>query len=179
MTDFVPCGGDVQGVWRVLDFCPEDEDAAAALCQSPFDDRAECVGDGNAQTCRTLRDTTMEWTEDGRLSIRGTTRIEATYRFDDACLAVVAPSGSTPAERCAALANDRLACASEDGGCVCTATTEPEPSDDDTVYRVEGNDLVIGSAGDEVVGAYCVEDDVLTLDVAPHPVSWRYWVLAR
>ena len=178
VTDFTSCGGDVEGTWSVVAFCPEDPAAADALCENPFSDTAACVGGENGRRCQWARSGTVRFAE-GRVNTMLSARLDVEYTFSDACV-LAREQGAEGAEAaCLSLSNARLSCAYDDGVCVCTASLSPQDDSLDEAYTVDGATLTIGSGGEALTAAYCVEGDRLVMDVMPHPVSWRYWVLSR
>lgn len=176
VVGYAPCGGDLIGTWAFRALCPEDPEAAAALCEHPFDDRVECTGAGNEARCDGAQTGTLIFAADGTLEVDTTVTLVATWGFSDACLESVARAGATPAERCASLTTERLECA-YDGACSCVGAPIVESDTNTSTYAIDGLDVTLG---DNPPASYCVDGDTLTMDYYVfHPVSWRYWVLER
>jgi hypothetical protein len=176
VTGYSPCGGSLLGAWSFLDLCPEDPEAAAALCESPFDDRPECVGSGNLSICDSTKTGTLDFRADGTILFEDEIVMIATWYFTDRCLEAVRTE-STPTERCESISNEHLRCEYQPDRCVCVSDPMPEHDEGSGTYVVSDNELVIG---DDPPATYCIDGDRLTMDYYLfHPVSWRYWVLER
>ncbi len=176
VVGYSACGGDLTGTWSFDALCPEDAEAAAALCEHPYDDREVCQGDGNEATCRGQQAGTLVFHSDGTLSIDTELTLYTAWNFTHACLEAVARGGSTPAERCASLTTERLTC-SYDAQCTCIGKPIVQADSNTSTYKVSGQDVTLG---DDPPASYCVEGDTLIMDYyLYHPVSWRYWVLHR
>jgi len=176
VTDYTPCGGNIVGTWAYRGLCPEDPEAAAALCEHPFGDRTECTGTGNEAYCDSTDTGTLIFYEDLSIDIETHFSMVNTYNFTDACLEAVATSGTTPEERCADMSREHLACAYTTQ-CTCVSDPMVEDFTNTATYAVVDNEVTIG---DDPPSTYCIEGDVLTMDFyLIHPVSWRYWVLER
>ena len=175
VVGYEACGGDLVGTWAFRSLCPEDPDAAAALCEQPYDDRAVCTGVGNEATCDGTYEGTLTFGADGMVVVEATNTLVANWNFTDACLAEVA-TGATPEERCASIGNDRLTCTYTDH-CNCVGDPIVQEDMNTVAYTIDGMDVTLG---DDPPASYCVDGDRLTMDYYVfHPVSWRYWVLER
>ncbi|RLB54575.1 MAG: hypothetical protein DRJ42_08720 [Deltaproteobacteria bacterium] len=176
VVDYAACGGDLTGTWAFRSLCPDDPAAAAALCEHPYDDRAECVGAGNEAVCDGTHTGTLTFNADGTVDIDTTVTLVGTWSFTDACLAAAVTTGTTPEERCANFGNGRATCTYE-GSCTCVGDPIVEADTNTATYAVVGDELTIG---DDPPASYCIAGDLLTMDYYVfHPVSWRYWVLER
>lgn len=181
VVGYAPCGGELQGTWEFVSFCPEDLAAAAALFEHPYDDRPECQRadnpvQGSIATEGTLTITATE------MQMKATRTIAVSYGFTDACLAVVPREPAEPAAVCAEMENGgRMSCsydAARQPPCSCSATLPGEPVDESMVYEQTG-ETELSAGGGEARATFCVKDDLLTLDWDPHPISWRYWIVRR
>jgi hypothetical protein len=176
VTDYVPCGGDIVGTWAYRGLCPEDPEAAAALCEHPYEDRPVCTGTGNEAVCDSTDTGTLIFYEDLSIDIETHFSMVTTYNFTDQCLEAVAASGATPEERCAAMSREHLACAYAEQ-CTCVSDPMVEDFTNTATYVIVDNEVTIG---EDPPSTYCIEGDILTMDFYLfHPVSWRYWVLER
>lgn len=171
VIDGDPCGGDILGTWTVAEFCPDDPEAAAALCENPFDDPA-CTDTERA--CPFVRSGTIVFSAT-EATLDTVTSITPMYRFSSACVQAVKPEAAGAEAACAAMGSPKLTCVYEPGTCVCTGSTEPEPAVETLPVTIDGQSLKLG----ESAATFCVSGDRLTLDFAMHPVSWRWWVLDR
>lgn len=174
---YAACGGDLTGTWKFLALCPEDAQAAADLCESPFDDKAECVGGGNINDCKGFHEGTLTFDGNGQVAFETELWMAMTWVYTDACLAAAGVAGGTPEERCLGLSSDKLTCNYLPDECTCSAETGKEFDSGDAAYSLAGDELVIG---EDPPATFCIEDDLLIMDYYLfHPVSWRYWVLQR
>lgn len=173
------CGGALEGTtWSIVDFCPEDPTAAAALFEHPFDNLPACKPPGGTVEGQ-LVDTGEIAFVDGEMILDIGGYAETTYTFSSACLAAVKPDLSAAAA-CAALTKPGLmSCALPDGGgvCTCQAKVPKEGGKSKLPYAIVGGTTL--KAGNELSASYCVQGDRLLLDVSPHIVSWRWWLLRR
>jgi len=177
VVGFEACGGDLVGTWSFVALCPEDPEAAAALCESPFDDNPECVGGGNVNNCEGFIEGTLNF--DGQSTVTGDTvsGITPSWIFTDTCLEAAGLDGGEPEARCLGLSSDKLTCTYDPGACLCQGGAMEQPDQSEASYSIEGNDLQLG---EDPPAAYCVDGDRLIMDYyIYHPISWRYWVLER
>lgn len=181
-----PCGGALDGsTWTIVDFCPEDPTAAAALFEHPYGDLPACQPPGGSMQGQ-LVDTGEIAFVDGEMLLDIGGYAETTYTFSHACLTAAKP-GQEPAVACAALSKpDLMACsfaggdasgAASKGSCTCYAKVPKEGGKSKLPYAIVGGTTL--KAGNEFSAAYCVQGDRLILDVSPHIVSWRWWLLKR
>jgi hypothetical protein len=99
-ADFVPCGGDVAGLWHLVDFCgPAGPASALQDCEGPGEDVAECQDPPNARQCRTVYGGSMEFGPDGQGLARFGVGLEVRYTLDEPCLLPDRGSTPTPAPR--------------------------------------------------------------------------------
>lgn len=177
VEDFEACAGDVVGTWRVRSLCPDDPAAAAALFESPYDDREECVGGGNSTIGHSEVDGLFELASDGAVMFEMTTTIRMEWVFDDTCLAAAPLRGATAEERCADVANERVTCSYTPDACHCESDEIVQPESGSGTYTIDGDEIQFG---DDPPARYCVDGDRLVMDYyLYHPVSWRYWVFER
>ncbi len=177
VVNYHPCGGELLGTWAFRALCPEDPEAAAALCEHPYDNKTECTGEGNEAICASTHTGTLTFQDDGMVDIETAVTLVSTWHFTDECLAVAVPQGNSGEERCAQLdTNEKLTC-TYDGGCTCVGEPMSEGDSGTADYVIDGQDLMIG---EDPPSTWCVDGDILTMDFyAYHPISWRYWVLER
>ncbi len=175
----VPCGGALEGTrWSIVDFCPEDPAAAAALFEHPFDDLPACQPPGSAAAGQ-LVDTGEIAFQDGQIVMDIGGYAQTTYTFSAACLAAVKP-GAEPAVACASLAKPGVMTCSLGPGagtCICEAKVPKEGGKSTLPYAIVGGTTL--KVGTEFSADYCVQGERLLLDVSPHIVSWRWWLLKR
>jgi hypothetical protein len=179
---FDACGGDLDGTWQILTFCPADGGSLTRPCESPWDDQAVCRGAPNEAICTTLYGGTIAFGSDGRAEVTMTMGFEVQYTLSPDCALAAAagrqPAPTDPAEACASLGSDRIECLFADGLCRCEGgepSGEGETFEDE--YQAEGDHLVIGPTRSEpIAGPYCVDGDDLVIQ---GPIGWAYWVLAR
>lgn len=169
---YQPCGGELAGTWSFAGLCPESPDDVP--CENPFGDEPACTEAGNSQSCTLAAEGALTF-DGANVRVERTLIVDATYVFTDACLAAVRTE-PTPEERCAGLSNPpALSCTHGAAGCTCAGRTEDAPIDESVPYTATGSDLTFA----DFTATYCVDGDRLTLDLTPHPQSWRYWVLDR
>jgi len=177
VTDYTACGGSIVGSWSILALCPEDPAAAAALFESPFDDRPACVGGGNETNGRSEIEGVFEFDDAGQVTFATTSTLLVTWVFDDACLEAAGRAGATPEARCDDVSSDRLTCEYAPDACRCVGDPIVEPDEGSGTYTITGDEVVLG---DDPPATYCVDGDSLVMDYYLfHPVSWRYWVFER
>lgn len=171
------CGGDLEGTtWTVVDFCPEDPTAAAALFEHPYGDMAECKPPGGTVQGKLDHEGELTFAE-GKVQIKLSTVARTTYTFSDACLGAAKP-GQAPAAACTGMSKaDIMSCTYAASSCTCLATVPGDSSDGSEPYITVGGGTV--AIGNEMQAAYCVQGDRLLLDVTPHIKSWRWWLLKR
>ncbi len=105
LAAFEPCGGDLSGVWRLLDFCtPAGAASEPRVCEGPGEDEALCMGGVNERTCSLLYGGTVDFA-DGQASSEFSVSFAARYVLDSPCLGALY-SGREPADACAGLGND-------------------------------------------------------------------------
>lgn len=175
-----PCGGFLEGsTWTIVDFCPEDPTAAAALFEHPYGDLPACQPPGGTVQGQLVDSGEIAFV-DGEIVLDIGGYAATTYTFSPACLAAAKP-GQEPALACAAMSKpDLMACSfggSGAGPCTCLAKVPKEGGKSKLPYAVVGGTTL--KAGNEFSAAYCVQGDRLILDVSPHIVSWRWWLLKR
>lgn len=177
-----PCGGALEGsTWTIVDFCPEDPVAAGALFEHPFGDMAACQPPGGTVKGQ-LVDTGEISFESGEMIMDIGGYAETTYTFLPECLAAAKPGGE-PATSCVGLSKaDFMQCSyapgvNGSGLCTCVAKVPKEGGKSQIPYAVVGGTVL--KAGNEFSAAYCIQGDRLLLDVSPHIVSWRWWLLKR
>lgn len=175
VADFAPCGGDLQGTWNAVSFCPEDPEAAAALFEHPYSNLPECSDRSVNTVVGMLVHTGTVTFAGGTLTTDVQVGGEVTYGFTDACLAAVDPAAATPQAACDGMPA-QLTCAYTTGLCSCSGTISPQALADSAPYETVDATTI---RYDGVTAAYCTDGEVLILDWAEHPVSWRYWILSR
>ena len=175
LDDFVPCGGDLEGEWRLLDFCTAAGAASEPReCEGPGEDEAACQGGVNERTCALQYGGTATFAA-GQLTARFSVAIAARYVFDDPCLAALRP-GESPADACATFASDRLHCDYGAGACRCEAQSEPESDENRVAYAVDGDAITIGGAP----GRFCAGARRLAIRFDQRgPEGWQGWTLLR
>ncbi len=176
------CGGQLEGTtWTVVDFCPEDPTAAAALFEHPYDNLPACQPPGGTVKGQ-LVDTGEISFADGQMLMNFGGYAETTYTFSPACLQAVKP-GLDPAAACTAMSKpDIMTCqfgpdAVAGNLCTCLAKVPKEGGKEQAPYAIVGGKTLKIST--EISAAYCVQGDRLLLDVSPHIVSWRWWLFKR
>ncbi len=176
------CGGTLAGTtWEIIDFCPEDPVAAGALFEHPFSDLAACKPPGGTVSGKLVDTGTISFTAtEMKTDIGG--YAATTYTFSTACLAAAKP-GIEAATACSSMSKaDLMSCsfdATADAGagrCTCDAKVPKEGGPGAMAYSVEGGDTIKTA---EFQAAYCIDGDRLLMDVKPHIVSWRWWLLKR
>jgi hypothetical protein len=181
---FSACGGNLEGTWRLVDFCDLQGQAASRPrpCAGPGGNMPACQGGTNSSTCRALYRVTAEIGPDTMVL---TTAIFAALRFTvtDACLAGMA-GGATAADACLALARPAsgLSCAYQPDQCTCEGTTaEPlQTGVDRYPYTRDGNRITLRPGPGMATGAYCVSGNRLGIQFdAVGSQGWRSWVLER
>lgn len=177
-----PCGGALEGsTWTIVDFCPEDPTAAAALFEHPYGDLPACQPPGGSVQGNLVDSGEIAFV-DGEMVLDIGGYAETTYTFSPACLAAAKP-GQEPAAACAAMSKaDLMACSfagagSGSGTCTCHAKIPKEGGKSKFPYAIVAGTTL--KAGSEFSAGYCVQGDRLVLDVSPHIVSWRWWLLKR
>jgi len=178
VVGYEACGGDVVGRWEIRSLCPDDAEAAAALCESPYDDREVCVGNGNTTQCNGTTTGTFEFTEDGQVLFEQTVTMTVEWVFTDECLQAASRNPADSAEgRCANQGNERLTCTYSSAGCHCVGEPIVQPDSGSGTYSITDDEIQLG---DDPPASYCVDGDSLIMDYyLYHPVSWRYWVFER
>ena len=178
VVGYEACGGDVLGTWAFMDLCPEDPEAAAALCENPFDDRPACVDGGNVNRCEGYQSGTLTFDGAGVVTVDTESGMDVSWIFTDACLEAAQQGGATPEARCLGMNTDKLSCTYEPDACACVGLVSMTQSDfNEAPYAIEGDEIVLG---EDPPATYCVDGDRLIMDYYLfHPVSWRYWVLER
>jgi hypothetical protein len=181
---FSPCGGDIEGTWRMVELCDLGDQAASRprMCDGPGSNLPACQGGSNARTCRAVYRVTAEIgpsTMVLRTALLGSSR----YTFDDACLMAVG-GGATAPDACAALARPAagLACTYQSGQCTCEGTTtEALQSGVDTYpYVRDGARITLRPGAGMSTGAYCVSGDRLAVQFdMVGSQGWRSWILER
>lgn len=179
VVDFAPCGGDLQGTWRFLRYCPGDLVAAGKVCEHPYDGDAACSKATNPAVCDWYPDQTLVFDED-KVTMTAGGSLKATWTFTDPCLQHVQPG--SPQAACQSIANAKVSC-SYGPPCVCKSAV-PLPGEGQqntgTWAKVGGTGLVIlPGGGEQWPMQYCVQGKILVLDWENHPQSWRYWVLRK
>jgi len=176
LAGFAPCGGELLGVWSFVKLCPEDPAAAAALCEHPYDNLSACKKPGGTVACESITTGTMTFDDAGMVTIARDYAIAATWGFSDACLAAAKPGLQGEAACKALVKPGKLACVYTPGQCTCSATVSEGPTTDSAAYTVQGNTVFLGT---EVNANFCITGDRLVLDMIPHIISWRWWILDR
>jgi len=172
------CGGDLLGTWKFLDMCPEDPKAANDLCESPFDEIPQCIGEGNEILCDSVIEGTLEFIDADTAKMVSEHWIEFSWVFSDACLVAVGQPGADAQARCLSLSSDKLSCTYAPGACTCSGASWKEPDDTQFPYTAAGSELTLFQ--DKINASYCITGDQLVIDhYFYHPVSWRYWVLEK
>lgn len=176
------CGGPLEGTtWTVVDFCPEDPTAAAALFQHPYGNLAACKPPGGTVKGQ-LVDTGEISFVDGQAVMNIGGYAETLYTFTPECLQAAKP-GLAPAEACTGMAKpDLMTCsygvdAKGVDGCTCLAKVPKEGGKQQLPYAIVGGKTL--KIGTEMSAAYCIQGDRLLLDVSPHIISWRWWLFKR
>ncbi len=175
LAAFEPCGGDLSGVWRLLDFCtPAGAASEPRVCEGPGEDEALCMGGVNERTCSLLYGGTVDFA-DGQASSEFSVSFAARYVLDSPCLGALY-SGREPADACAGLGNDRLHCDFSDGVCRCEAQGEPQSEPQGAAYFIDGDRITVRGA----LGSYCVSGDraAIVFD-GLGPEGWKAWLLRR
>lgn len=176
---YAPCGGNLLGSWTFVSLCPEDQAQADALFEHPYDNLDACKD-------RTANFVHGSWVRQGTMTFTATevtvkmkSRVDISYGFTDACLAVAQPAAATPSNACTSLAKPgKLSCSYAPGLCTCEGSVAAPDEDSTSPYAVaDGNLLSVGSGGE--AATFCQDGDVLILDWTPHPITWRYWILTR
>lgn len=176
------CGGALAGTtWEIVDFCPEDPVAAGALFQHPFGSLDACKPPGGTVHGKLVDTGTIHFTAtEIQTDIGG--YAATTYTFSTACLAGAKP-GLAAAAACTSMSKvDLMTCtfdANADGGagrCTCDAKVPKEGGPGAMAYSVVGGDTIQTA---DFQAAYCIQGDRLLMDVKPHIVSWRWWLLRR
>lgn len=175
LDDLDACGGDLEGEWRLVDFCTADGPASEPRdCEGPGEDEAACQGGINERSC-TLQYGGTATFEGGQLTARFSAGIAVRYVFDDDCLAALAPL-EAPAEGCAGFGNDRLRCDYGAGACRCEAQSEPEGDENGAAYAVDGDAVTIGGAP----GRFCTDGRRLAIRFDGRgPEGWHGWTFIR
>ena len=177
VTYYEVCGGDLIGEWSFLSLCPEDVEAGAALCESPYDDREECIGEGNEASCDGTTKGTLNFKENGEVEFETEISLTSTWRFTDECLDSVGREPQPAEEHCLGMNNERLTCEYTPGSCQCESAPMVETDSGTAEYQVSNNEIIIG---EDPPSTYCIQGDILIMDYYLfHPVSWRYWILER
>ncbi|MCO4760467.1 MAG: hypothetical protein KC502_03140 [Myxococcales bacterium] len=177
INNYVACGGDPIGKWKIVALCPEDPAKAAALCEHPYDNKTACQGTGNQTVCTWNRTGLIELNEDKSAALSMESSISFAWTFDASCLAEVKP-GKSPAAACSDLVNPKMSCEMKGALCHCGGTSSPQKDAFSGSWTIADGKLSVGAPGKKpVMGTFCRQGPRLTWDVFPHPISWRYWVL--
>ncbi len=171
---FEPCGGDLTGEWRLVDFCsPEGSAAMPRECEGPGEDEPACQGGLNERTCALQYGGTA--TFGAQLTARFSVAFSVRYVLDSPCLEALTP-GVAAEESCAELGNERLHCDFSEGVCRCEAQGDPESDENTAAYSVDGDVIDVRGA----LGRYCVSgDDAAIVFDQFGPEGWAAWLLTR
>lgn len=176
------CGGALEGTtWTVVDFCPEDPTAAAALFEHPYDNLPACQPPGGTVKGQLVDSGEISFA-DGQLAMNIGGYAETTYTFSPACLQAAKP-GPDPAATCTSMSKlDIMTCtygptAQGSDQCTCLAKVPKEGGKDSAPYAIVGGKTL--KIGTEISADYCIQGDRLLLDVTPHIISWRWWLFKR
>lgn len=157
--DFVPCGGDPEGVWRVTDVCTE-------LATSTLFPAAGC------ENALTGFDADVDGTytfSNGVVTFEGTVAYQLTLEIDDVCASSLADTGGVPAALLCPLIEasyadagaESASCDTSTGNCVCVLSFPAEPSmSEPQTYTISGNQLV---TSDGASTDFCEQGETLGL----------------
>ncbi len=176
VVDYAACAGTIEGTWHFVSMCPDDQAAADALYEHPFDNLDACKPPGGTVVAKRTIDGTLIFTG-GTIEFDQTGLIELTYGFDPQRLAAAKPEAASPEAACAAIpVNEKLTCTLDGETCTCDGAVESPAEQVTGTYVVDWDRLTVE---DELTADFCAADDVLIIDWDQFEVSWRYWILTR
>jgi hypothetical protein len=150
----VGCGGDITGNWDVTAICNRIPDSTTMMTPlSPCDAVAQR---GLVATSFSSSDATFQFTGDTFVQ-GGTTNIDTTLVFSDACLATKG-LGSASSDTCTFLEGTlrfrSVACSPDSGTCRCTVSDTD--ANESGSYGVTGSQIFLNGSKS---GRYCVKGD--------------------
>lgn len=149
--EFMPCGGDIRGAWRIIGACLRPSGMGFPLC-----------GEGQLVANDYDFSATLTFADDGTFTVSGTKSSSYTWRVPSACFA--------EGEGCEDLEDKShpyksLTCRVETDECMCTATKMDKAAGQGT-WATEGTMVALENGSDyPAVGAYCVQDPTLFITI--------------
>lgn len=184
----VGCGGDLRGSWEITAICARVIDGPSVMSGLPACDAT--VRHALDVTTAAPKDATIGFTQTGYAQT-GTTSIDTTYVFTDACLAARG-LGQSSGEVCSALQATMLAtgsssvdqtqftfvhCTADSGTCICQVAGERAFNVSGT-YRAQGSQLFFDgnvADGDD----YCVQGRRAVITMVSNGMRERYTLKRR
>jgi hypothetical protein len=170
--DYMPCGGDVVGSWRIRSICGE---TATAAPESP-------CADASPTEPSLMIDALYTFNADGTATFSGTANADFLLEISDACamdqygtdaqslctLLPILGAGGLGAGGTDEMPEDipiMIDCDYADGICNCHIVEGPIPIMESSTYEISGNQITMTNTEDGTVttGDFCVDGDDLDI----------------
>jgi hypothetical protein len=165
--NFVPCGGDPVGTWKVTGFCFDGMPGG-----NPFEDKPSCADDVYEFTVDFQG--TVEFKADGTYNAEMGGTVTMHIELTSECLTDLGGGQAQPEQMCAGInqnfASMGGACVMQDTLCVCDVGPmemgeEGETGPENGTWKVEGTNLVMTEEGGEPRNSpFCITGDTAVVE---------------